>query len=70
MERPEFEITITKAGKLKVHIKGVKGQRCTQMADLIKEIVGKEDERHLTNEFYEQEGKVRINTQVRDNTKP
>jgi hypothetical protein len=69
MERPEFDITITKAGKLKVHIKGVKGTRCTEMADLIKQIVGKEDERHLTSEYYEQAGQVRINTQVRDHTK-
>jgi hypothetical protein len=69
MEQPEFEITITKAGKLKVHVKGVKGQRCIQMADLIKEIVGREDERHLTNDYYEQQGKVRIDTHVRDSFK-
>lgn len=69
MERPELEITITKAGKLKVHIKGVKGTRCIEMADLIREIVGKEDERHLTSDYYEQVGKVRINAQVRDGSK-
>lgn len=64
MERPELDITITKAGKLKVHIKGVKGQRCIEMADLIKEIVGREEERQLTSDYFEQEGKVRIQTKV------
>lgn len=68
MERPEFEITISKTGKMKVHIKGVKGQRCTEMADLIKEIVGREEERKLTADYYEQEGAVRIHTKVRDDS--
>jgi hypothetical protein len=66
MERPEFDITIGRTGKVKVHVKGVKGDRCVQMADLIKEIVGHEDDRQLTNDYYAQEGKVRIHTQVRD----
>ena len=65
MERPEFEITITRAGKVKVHIKGVQGQRCVEMAALIDEIVGREDERKLTSDFYAAEGKVRIHAQAR-----
>lgn len=60
MERPEFDITITRTGKVKVHVKGVKGQRCIEMADLIRELVGREDERQLTSDYYGQEGKVRI----------
>ncbi|HKQ48036.1 MAG TPA: DUF2997 domain-containing protein [Phycisphaerae bacterium] len=65
MERPEFEITITRAGKVKVHVKGVKGQRCVELADLIKEIVGREDERKLTDDFYALDGKVRIDVKTR-----
>ncbi len=68
MERPEFDITITSTGKVKVEVKGVKGKRCVQLADLIKEIVGREDERHLLPEYYEQEGAVRIFTKVRDSS--
>lgn len=64
MERPEFEITIGKDGTVKVEVKGSSGQRCLQLADLIKEIVGREDERNLTSEYYAPEGKVRINTKV------
>ncbi len=66
MERPELEITIKKNGKMQVHIKGVKGQRCVAMADLLKEIVGLEDDRQYTSDHYQQDGAVRIHTQVRD----
>lgn len=64
MEHPEFNITITRKGKVKVHVEGVKGQRCVEMADLIKEIVGHEDERRLTSDYYAQDGAVRIHTDV------
>ena len=70
MERPEFDITITPAGKVKVHVKGVKGQRCVEMADLIRDLVGKEDERQLTTDYYAQEGRVRINVHVKGAATP
>jgi hypothetical protein len=66
MERPEFEITIRKDGKMTVKVKGVKGVKCGQLADMIKEIVGKEDDRQYTSDYYVQEGQVRINAQVKD----
>ena len=69
MERPEFDITISNKGKLKVHIKGVKGNRCIELADLIRDIVGKEDSRELTADYYEMDGAVRINTDVRARTR-
>ncbi len=64
MERPEFDITISPGGKVTVHVKGAKGARCMELADLIAEIVGREDERHRTSEYYGQDGKVRIDTHV------
>jgi hypothetical protein len=66
MERPEFDITISRTGKVKVHVKGVKGQRCIEMAEWLKEIVGREDERQLTADYYEQPGAVRIHVPVKD----
>jgi len=50
MDRPEFIITISKTGQVTVEVKGVKGSRCLQYADLIKEIVSHEDSRQLTTE--------------------
>ena len=41
MERPEFDITIDKSGKLKVHVKGAHGAQCLELADLIRDIIGK-----------------------------
>ena len=68
MDKPEFEITISKTGKVTVEVKGVKGARCLTYADLIKEIIGREESRKFTTEYYAQEGQVRINTQVRDSS--
>ena len=65
MERPEFEINISKLGKVTATVKGVKGPRCLEYADLLKEIVGREDKRRLTADYYAGPGKVRIDTQVK-----
>lgn len=68
MGRPEFEIIIGKNGKVTVEVKGVKGPRCLEYADLIKEIVGHEEDRRLTPEYYEPDMVARINTPVRDSS--
>ena len=66
MERPEFHITISKTGKVHVEVKGTSGARCLALADLIKEIIGREDERRLTNEYYAPDTKVRINAKAQN----
>lgn len=65
MERPEFDIVIGRNGKVTVEVKGTSGKRCIELADLIKEIVGHEDQRTLTDEYFAPDGKVRIDTKVR-----
>ena len=65
MGQPEFDITIGKDGKLKVHIKGAKGAKCLELADLVRDIIGKEDGRQLTSEYYDREGDMRMNVEVR-----
>ena len=67
MERPEFEITIGKNGMVTVEVKGTSGKRCLELADLIKEIIGHEEKRTLTAEYYAPDSKVRINTKVNRN---
>jgi hypothetical protein len=66
MQRPEFDITISRTGKVTVQVKGAPGSQCLQLADLIKEIVGREEARRLTAEYYAPDGRVRIDAQVRD----
>lgn len=64
----EFDITIGKDGKLKVQVKGSRGKQCLELADLIRDIVGREDSRQLTSEYYGGEAEVRINVNVKNRT--
>jgi len=68
MNKPEFEIVISKTGKVTVEVKGVKGPRCLEYAEVIKEIVGREEERHLTADYYAPDSEVRIDVQAKDTT--
>ena len=49
----ELEIEIDKSGKVTMRTKGVKGEACMDLADLVAQIVGREESRQKTQEFYE-----------------
>lgn len=66
MERPEFDIRIARNGKVTVEVKGTSGPRCLELADLIREIVGREEQRQLTAEYLGPGAKVRIDARVQD----
>jgi hypothetical protein len=70
MQHPELEIVIDKTGKVTLTVTGAKGPRCLAYADLVKEIVGREEQRQLTNEYYAPDGQVRIDAQVKNRTTP
>jgi hypothetical protein len=53
MASGEFEIEIDPSGKVTVRTKGIKGEACLDYADLFVQIIGKEESRQLTNEYYE-----------------
>jgi hypothetical protein len=61
MAQHEVEITISKTGEVKVHVKGVKGKGCLEYAEWLSKIVGKVKDQKLTSEYYEPEVKSRIN---------
>jgi hypothetical protein len=61
MAQHEVEITISKAGEVKVHVKGVKGKACLAYAKWLAELVGEIRDQQLTSEYYEPEIKARIN---------
>ncbi len=65
MSRPEFDITIGKDGKVTVRVTGVSGAECLQLSDMLKQLIGHEESRQVTSEFYGPEGSVRIDTHVR-----
>ena len=53
MAQEELEIEIDASGKVTMRTKGVKGQTCMEYADLIAWIVGREESREKTNEYFE-----------------
>ncbi|MGQ0627420.1 MAG: DUF2997 domain-containing protein [Phycisphaerales bacterium] len=59
MKRPTFDITLDKHGRMTVHVSGSSGKACVKLADMIREIVGREESRRLTSEYHEG-GAVRI----------
>jgi hypothetical protein len=60
MAQHEVEITISKSGEVRVHVKGVKGKGCLEYAAWLAEVVGKVKDRQLTSEYYEPDTKARI----------
>jgi hypothetical protein len=69
MNQQEFAITIDKTGKVQLHIKGVKGKKCLEVAKMFAQIVGKMGDPKLTAEYYEPETVVglEVNLENKDN---
>ena len=53
MNDEEIEIEISAAGKVVVRTLGIKGPRCLDVAEAIAQIVGREESRQLTDEYFE-----------------
>jgi hypothetical protein len=61
METHEIEIEILPNGKVKVHIKGVKGAVCEEVyVRLFQEILSQTGQLERTHEYYEPPTEVRI----------
>ena len=68
MAQHDVEITISKNGEVKVHVKGVKGKGCMEYAEWLAEIVGKIKDKQLTSEYYEPETKAKIQLRTEQRT--
>ncbi len=53
MDHEEIEIEIAADGKVTVRTIGIKGPRCVDVATAIAAIIGREESRQLTEEYYE-----------------
>lgn len=60
MAQHDIEITISKTGEVRVHVKGAKGKSCMAYAEWLTQIIGKVKDQKLTSEYYEPEEKNRI----------
>ncbi len=65
MPKEELEIEISPSGKVTMRTIGIKGSRCLDYADLLAQIVGREESRQLTSEYYEAETAARQQTHVK-----
>jgi len=65
MAQEELEIEIAPDGKVTVTTKGIKGPACMDYADLIARIVGREEHREKTAEFYETAEEVQGRVEIK-----
>ncbi len=65
---PEFQIAIGSDGKVKVKVSGASGEECMKLTDMLRDIVGREESREKTPEFYGPGGSVRMNDSLRGRT--
>jgi len=68
MKKPQFDITIDKDGKVTVKVHGVSGSKCIELTDMVREIVGREESRKLTSEYYGGGGEVRYDQEAHGHT--
>lgn len=54
MAREELEIEIDATGKVTVKTHGIKGASCLEVVEALARLLGREESRELTAEFYEQ----------------
>ena len=60
MAQHEVEISISKTGEVKVHVKGAKGRVCLEYAQWLTQVIGKVKSQQMTSELYEPEAKSRL----------
>jgi len=63
MAQHDIEITISKTGEVRVHVKGAKGKSCMEYAKWLTKVIGTVKDQKQTSEFYEPDEKSRIKLQ-------
>jgi hypothetical protein len=62
MDGEELEIVIARDGKVMVRTLGIKGPKCVDIAEAVARIIGREESRQLTDEYYEAEIQSHVGT--------
>jgi hypothetical protein len=65
MAREEIEIEISPSGKVTAKTIGYKGKKCLDIAEVLARIVGREESRQLTSEYYESELNIDQHVEVK-----
>ena len=64
MADQEIEIEIGADGKVTVRTKGFKGPACLDVAQMLAQIIGNEESRQLTGEYYENSEQIQTGIEV------
>ncbi len=64
-DKHEIEIEITETGEVKAHIKGIPGKGCTDVAKILKQIVGEIKSDIKTSEYYQPEPRIGIDAGIK-----
>ncbi|MBS0198291.1 MAG: DUF2997 domain-containing protein [Planctomycetes bacterium] len=64
MKKPTIDISIGKDGKVKIKVHGVSGKECLALTEAVAKIIGKEESRQLTSEYFGDGGQVRTHGQT------
>jgi hypothetical protein len=65
MAKEELEISIDAAGRVTVRTIGIKGAKCLDYAEMVALILGREESRELTSEYYEAQQTTQTHVDVR-----
>jgi prophage antirepressor-like protein len=65
MAQEEIEISIDAHGRVQVRTIGIKGNRCLDVAEQFARILGREESRQLTSEYYEAEQTTKTHVDVK-----
>lgn len=52
MSDAQYEIVIGKDGQVRVKVLGSQGEKCMRLADFVRDILGREESREKTAEYY------------------
>ncbi len=66
MAKEEFEIEVDKEGKVTIKTIGIKGPRCLDAAEALARLIGREEARKLTGEYYEVDRDTSTHVDVRN----
>jgi len=66
MAREEIEIEISPSGKVTARTIGIKGPKCLDVAEMLVRIIGREESREMTREYYESQQRVDQQVNVRE----
>ncbi len=64
MAKEEFEIEVDRNGVVTIRTIGIKGPACIDAAELLAQIIGREESRQLTQEYYEQSGELKSHLDI------